>query len=100
MKKLPVANTILEQLGGRKFVVMTGAKNPVGSENSLSFRLPKAAKSINAVKITLDPSDTYSVEFGRVHGGVYRVIEKHSDIYCDQLVSLFEQTTKLVTRLF
>jgi hypothetical protein len=41
---------------------MTGAKNFAGSENSLSFRIPGsgfAGDGINAVHITLDPSDTY-----------------------------------------
>ena len=37
---LTVANTILQQLGGNKFRVMTGAKNFVGSNDALTFRLP------------------------------------------------------------
>ena len=36
MSNLTVAKTILEQLGGNKFCMMTGAKNLAGDENSLS----------------------------------------------------------------
>ena len=42
MRPMEVANTILEQLGGRQFQAMTGASQFVGSKNSLSFRLPGA----------------------------------------------------------
>jgi hypothetical protein len=35
MSNLTVANTILEQLGGGRFIAMTGAKSFVGGEDSL-----------------------------------------------------------------
>ncbi len=35
MNNLKVAETILEQLGGNQFRMMTGAKNLAGDENSL-----------------------------------------------------------------
>ena len=34
MSNMTVAKTILEQLGGNKFRMMTGAKNLAGDENS------------------------------------------------------------------
>jgi len=37
--RMRVAKTILEQLGGNHFRMMTGAKNLAGDENSLSMRL-------------------------------------------------------------
>ena len=39
MSNLKVAETILEQLGGNKFRMMTGAKNLAGDETSLSMRI-------------------------------------------------------------
>jgi hypothetical protein len=103
MSDLTVANTILEQLGGRRFIMFTGAKNLVGSDNSLSFRLPKAKDGINAVEIRLEPSDTYRVRFYRVgdRRTGYKHTDKsvHDDIYCDQLVELFERQTGLYTHL-
>jgi len=96
------AATILQQLGGNKFVVMTGAKNLMKSDGgkTLSFRLPKALNGINYVKITLGASDTYTVEFGRVSGMDYKVKQKFDNIYADQLQSIFTKTTGLYTKLF
>jgi hypothetical protein len=36
---MSVSHEILRQLGGNKFIAMTGAKNFVGSENSITFRI-------------------------------------------------------------
>ena len=38
--KMTIANTILEQLGGNKFIAMTGAKNFVSDGNTLRMTLP------------------------------------------------------------
>lgn len=102
MTDMTVAKTILQQLGGNKFITMTGARNFVGHDNALSFRLPRAANGINRVEITLEPSDTYKVEFGRVYGkvGGYGPRAQFEGVYADGLVELFEQTTKLYTKLF
>lgn len=98
-----IATTILQQLGGRKFQVMTGAKNFIshGAENALSFKLPSrfALKGINYVKVILDASDTYTVIFGKVLGRTYKEIARYSDIYNDMLQSLFTRETGLDTHL-
>lgn len=96
-----VAQTILEQLGGRKFLVMTGAKNLMGGNNSLQFRLPSnfATDGINSVVITLDPSDTYTVRFGKIRGVSYKIIHELQDVYCDMLRDIFESYTSLRTSL-
>jgi hypothetical protein len=97
---MEVAQAILAQLGGRKFTVMTGARGLLADRNSLSFKLPRfAGVKINYVKITLDASDTYTVEFGRVFGLKYATISKYSDIYADGLRSLFTRETGLETSL-
>ncbi|EES0484193.1 hypothetical protein ACN662_005697, partial [Escherichia coli] len=64
-----VATEILNQLGGNRFIAMTGAKNfayfDEDGECGLSFRLPSkfAMNGINLVKIKLTFSDTYQVTF-------------------------------------
>ena len=64
MTDMTIAKTILQQLGGNKFVVMTGAKSLCGGENYLSFRIPgtMTRDRINYVKITLNSMDLYDVE--------------------------------------
>ena len=43
-----IATTILQQLGGSRFIAMTGAKNLVAEENALIFRLPENWLSWNS----------------------------------------------------
>ena len=97
-----VAQTILQQMGNNKFRAMTGAKNFVGSENSLSFTFPSRTK-INACHITLTPLDLYKVEFiqiRRKQGIPTRtIISTFNDIYADQLQNLFTENTGLYTHL-
>ena len=90
-----IAKTILEQLGGRRFILMTGAKSLIGGEDNLSFRIPASKNKINHVRITLNGKDLYDVEFGRTWGINFNVIEKVEDIYNDMLVETFETTTGL-----
>ncbi len=96
-----VADTILAQLNGRKFIVMTGARHLMSDGNALSFRLPSgfANSGINYVKIWLDPNDTYRLEFGKVRGMNYKTISTFNDVYCDMLRPLFERETGLRTSL-
>ena len=96
-----VAETILQQLGGRKFLVMTGARGLLKSdaEKWLSFKLPGSYKGVNYVKITLTSSDLYDVEFGFVRGTSYSVKKQAKGIYADQLQKLFTDTTGLYTHL-
>ncbi len=61
---MEIAKTILSQLGGNRFITMTGAKHFVGlTEPGLQFDLPTDAGAINKVtrlRVILDPCDTYS----------------------------------------
>lgn len=98
------AQTILQQLGGRRFQAMTGAKNFIAhSDGSLSFRLPSTPHyvkdGINAVKISLNAADLYDLEFLRVRGT--KLTTKHiiSDIYAEELQGAFTFATGLDTHL-
>lgn len=96
-----IANEIYRQIGGKRLSIMTGAKNFIASEDGLSFRLPgtMTKNRINVVRITLNPSDTYKVEFGALRGSKYKVVSTHDGVYNDSLMELFRQETGLETRM-
>ena len=58
-----VAKTILAQLGGANFLLLTGAKNLTYSENSFSCKIMKNSKKVSHVKVVLNAMDTYDVTF-------------------------------------
>jgi hypothetical protein len=107
MADTQIAQTILEQLGGSRFRVMTGARDFTADGNSLIFKLPQTSTKnrIAAVKITLTPQDDYNMEFLAFRGsfakGNRRVetVAKHEGIYCDMLQEIFTQETGLDTHL-
>jgi hypothetical protein len=92
-----IATEILNQLGGSRFVAMTGAKMFAHDAGSLRFRLPSrfAREGINFVKVTLTAADDYTVEFGKVWGINYRMIATQTGIYADTLRAAFTQATGL-----
>lgn len=93
---MEVAKTILQQLGGKQFQMMTGAKNFVADENSLQFKIGSNAKRVGYVRIQLDPDDTYTVQFTSSSG---KLIKELDMIYADQLQSVFTDYTGMYTRL-
>ncbi len=98
-----VSQAILDQLGGRAFLAMTGARDLVGGERRLTFRLPRgfAKDQINRVEIVLEASDTYSVRFtkGNAQARVRRIVRYETGIYHDMLAPLFRDATGLETRM-
>lgn len=65
-KNKEIANIILQQLGGRHFAIMTGAKQFVAIENGVRFRIGRNATRANQVKIVLRFDDTYNMEFWHI----------------------------------
>lgn len=49
-----IANTILQQLGGHGFTVMTGSRNYINLGNGLQMSLARNKTSANRLKIILD----------------------------------------------
>lgn len=98
---MQVAHTILDQLGGSRFVAMTGAKQLVALERGLQFKIGSGAVNrANTVKIELDASDTYTVTFYRVRGlDVVRIGEPLQGVYADQLQGAFTASTGMDTHL-
>lgn len=95
---MEIYETIIKQLGGTsRLVAMLGANNFLYSakeNNWVSFRF-KGSKLFNHVKITLNSMDTYDVKFKKVWGMKITREKTFSNVYNDQLIPLFEQTTKL-----
>jgi hypothetical protein len=82
-----VAATIANQIGNRA-LVMFGATNLLGDANTLQFKIGKNASKATHVRVTLDPSDTYTVEFIRVGRSPHFTvtpIDSQSMVYGDQL---------------
>lgn len=95
-----IATTILEQLGGNKFLAMTGAKNLLAHESALSFKLPmKTRDGSNYVKITLTAMDDYQMEFLSVRGLSVKPKTVREGIFAESLRDVFTSVTGLRTSL-
>jgi hypothetical protein len=98
MAKSDVAETIKRQLGGHRFVLMTGAYALLYSEHSLSFSLPRRpGNKCNKVDICLARDDTYVVTFFHYNARKLdlQVLHKATGVHVEQLCQLFEEHTKL-----
>lgn len=99
-----IAATIFQQLGGKKFAVMTGAKHygaklEENGSTSLSFKIGRNSKSVNYVKISLNDKDLYDISFMAISKVKRTLKASFKDLYCDQLVPIFEQETGMHTSL-
>ena len=92
--------TILKQLGGNRFVAMTGAKN-LGTSNKkdLSFSIGRNAKNVSHVHIKLTSMDLYDIEFINMRGAKRKVIKKVKGVYGDMLPKIFKKYTGMNVRL-
>lgn len=97
---LTVANEILAQLGGNRFIAMTGAKNILGGENFIQFSLPKGKDKSNKMRITLDMvTDTYTIETYAIRGIDCTPKTSMDLVYADSLRSVFTSITGFDTSL-
>lgn len=99
-----VAKTILEQIGGGKFIAITGSKNFIDLGNGLRMNLTRNKTSANRLDILLDEeTDTYIMRFYR-HSFSKKTFEvttkdiaRHEGVYCDMLEEMFTSVTGLYT---
>lgn len=96
-----IATTILQQLGGNRFVAMTGARQIVAGPEFLQFAIGRGAVNhANKVRVTLEPTDTYCVEFFYCRGVDCRQCgDSLRGIYADQLREVFTSQTGMDTHL-
>lgn len=61
-----IAQAILQQIGGRRFVTMTGSRDFINMGNGLRMSLAKNKTSANRIDITYDEGlDLYNMRFYR-----------------------------------
>lgn len=94
-----VAATILTQLGGAgRLSVMIGARDFLDCGDGLAFRFAaRAFRSINRLKVTLCPDDTYAITFYK--GRIADTVCETSGIYADGLREAIEHYTGLALSL-
>lgn len=108
-----IATTILQQLGGKRFIVMTGAKDFTTIDNGLRFKIGRNGSKANMVEIKLNGLDLYDMEFVKYSPAhlsinhkkgtadwkeeVRKTVREFHDIFFDQMQELFTETTGLYT---
>lgn len=85
----------------------------LGDKKSLSMTIPRNASRANRLEITLEPDDTYRMEFRRYrdecfsirNGKCYQtkaineIVQTYDGVYFDQLQALFTHVTGMYTSL-
>lgn len=94
-KVLDVPTAILAQLGGRMFMMMTGAVVS-GDSDTLYVRF-KGSKVANKLHVKLNGSDLYDVEFFKVRGVKAPCVKKLENVYAEDLQRIFREVTGLAT---
>lgn len=107
-----IASTIINQLGGSRFVVMTGSRDFIAIENGVRMTLARNYSKANRLEIVLNGDDTYSMRFynyqsPKFNSRTYQFcdsketeIKEYEHIYFDQLQELFTNVTHMYTNLF
>ncbi|UEB98687.1 hypothetical protein LIS66_27320 (plasmid) [Pseudomonas sp. HN2] len=96
-----VAATILDQLGARRFMVMTGARELVATSQGLQFKLPAsfARAGVNMIRVELNAMDTYDVIAGRWARLDFKEKTRENGVYGEDLQRAFTRLTGLDTHL-
>ncbi|MDD2627799.1 MAG: hypothetical protein PHD20_02815 [Clostridia bacterium] len=112
--------TIAEQIGGNKFLVMTGSKFQYYGYNDLGYvylmiKLTKNNSKAQYFKIQLNGLDLYDLTFTRikktltplakelgikVYDEEIVIVKEYKDVYADMLQDIFTSVTGLYTKLF
>jgi hypothetical protein len=98
---MTTANQIFAQLGGNKFLAMTGAHTLISHGNALSMKLRTNKSKANYLIITLNGLDLYNVEFLKVNYSKDTTTEVKifENVYNDQLQNIFTEITGMYTKL-
>lgn len=99
---MTVAKIILSQLGGNRFVAMTGSKNFIDGGDSLQFDIGRGATNkANKCRVTLTADDLYTVEFFKWNARKLEMtsVGKVTGVYNDMLRETFTSHTGFYTSL-
>jgi hypothetical protein len=91
-----VADTILHQLGGNRFIAMTGAKLFVDLDGGLQFKFPAARDGINTAVIDLNASDQYDITYYKIRGAKVEERQTDWDVPVENLKTSFSDATGLI----
>ena len=97
-----VPEIILQQLGGNKFVAMTGASEFIAGSEFLGFKIPKNSSPANRVTIKYSPArDLYTIDFIKTsrNGLDTKIVQSYKDVSADQLREIFTGFTGMETSL-
>ena len=90
----------LRQLGGNRFIAMTGAKHFGVGPNGMSFKIGRNSKRVNHVTIDYDRGrDLYNMKFDWVTIKGIKNKKTLKGIYADQLQDMFTKYTGMYTSL-
>ena len=94
----------MEQIGGKRFAVMTGSRDFVDMGNGLRMSLARNKTSANRLDIIYDGgADLYNMRFYRktfskkTFESKAKDVETHEGIFFDMLEEVFTQVTGLYT---
>jgi len=93
------ASELLKQLGGNKFISMTGAKDLSFSGLGLTMQIGKNSKGVTHVRFQLSSKDLYDITFYSIRGSNVKTKSKEKGVYVDQLGKIFKKNTGLKTGL-
>lgn len=99
-----IVNTIIEQLGGNRFFMMTGVKPQYKNVNvvdpQIAFKLARNKSKATHMTITyLSGMDTYKMEFFKCRKTEITPLDDFNNIYGDQLQEIFTEVTGMYTSL-
>ena len=102
-----IAATILTQLGGQQFIMMTGAKLSYGinerEQPYLRCLLPKnlnIKNQINLVMVTYDLGlDLYLLNFFNTNLVENKIVKQIKEVYAEDLIPFFEDQTGIYCHL-
>lgn len=89
---------ILAQLGGSKFIAMTGAACYSDGPDRLVVKF-KGSKVANIMYVTHNSLDLYDVKICKFKGLSVNPVKEFNNLYSDMLCKAFEDTTGLYTSL-
>lgn len=93
------AKEILNQLGGNKFIAMTGSKEFIDMGDGLKMKLTANKIKAQYLYIQLLPNDTYKMTFAKIQKGDWVVLSETVGVYAEMLQKIFTEKTGLDTRL-
>jgi len=97
---LTIAKTIIQQLGGNKFIVMTGARNIFADGQGVTMQIMKNKSKAKYVSIILNSLDLYDMQFKSIDKDLNLIIRAEANnIYFEDLETIFTNITGLNTRL-